>query len=155
VYLDAHVVQGELDVKDRRVSDFVGDPNISLLVLENTTWQDLLAPADNTPAPAENARVRKDMARLIVPGDTPSLLAPRVPTHPLPVHIGVGLFTVDGMLHRRDGDTSPVDLLLRSRLFVPITGAAVRYGPNGEFDSEVSVVLVNSGLMQYWTGARG
>jgi hypothetical protein len=59
------------------------------------------------------------------------------------------------MLHRRDGDTSPVDLLLRSRLFVPITGAAVRYGPNGEFDSEVSVVLVNSGLMQYWTGARG
>jgi hypothetical protein len=153
--MDAHVVQGELDVRDRRVSDVVADPNVSVLALEHATWQDLLTPADNTPAPADNARVRKEMARLIVPEDDPFPLAHRAATQPLPIHIGLGLFTVDGMIHRRVGDTSPVDLMLREHLFVPITNAMVRYGPNGEFDAQFPVVLVNTNLIQYWTGPRG
>jgi hypothetical protein len=154
-YLEAQVLQGQLDVRERRVSDFVGDPNVSILVLEHATWQDLLSSADNTPAPAENVRIRKEAARLIVPGDSPTLLAPRVATQPLAIHIGLGLFTVDGMLNRRVGDTSPIDMMLRARLFVPITNAVVRYGPNAEFDSQIAVVLVNSSLIQYWSGARG
>lgn len=156
VYLDAHLVTGELDVKDRRVSDFISDPNISVLILERATWQDMLASADNTPAQADVARVRKDMARIIIPGDSPSVLAPRVPTQQIPVHVGVGLYTVDGMLNRRVGESAPVDLILRGvgRLFVPITSALVRYGPNGAFDAEVPVALVNTGLVQYWTGPR-
>jgi hypothetical protein len=156
-YLDAHLVQGNLDVKERRVSDFICDPNISLLVLDHATWQDMLAAADNTPAPADSARVRKDLARLIVPGDSPSVLAPRVATQQVAVHIGVGLFTVDGMLNRRVGETTPIDQMLRGagRLFVPITNAIVRYGPNGSFDTEIPVALVNTGLVQYWTGPRG
>jgi hypothetical protein len=155
-YLDAHLVVGELDVKERRVSDFISDPNISILMLENSTWQDLLAPADNTPAPAETARIRKDMARIIVPGDTHNVLAPRLTTHQLPVHIGLGLFTVDGMFNRREGDTAPVDQAFRggARLFVPVTDALIRYAPNGGFDTKVSVALINTSLIQYWTGPR-
>ncbi len=156
VFLDAHLVQGELDVKERRVSDFISDPNISLLILEHATWQDMLAPSDNTPAPADVARVRKDLARVIIPHDSPTILAPRVPTHPVAVHIGVGLLTVDGLIHRREGDTTPIDQLLRGsgRLFLPVSQAIVRYAPNGGFDAEVSVALVNTALIQYWTGPR-
>jgi len=155
-YLDAHVVQGELEVKERRVSDFISDPNVSLLLLEHATWQDMLAAADNTPAPADLARVRKDLARLIVPHDTPTVLAPRVATQPIAVHIGLGLYTVDGMIHRREGDSTPIDQHLRGagRLFLPVSQAIIRYGPNGGFDTQVPVVLVNTTLVQYWTGPR-
>jgi hypothetical protein len=72
------------------------------------------------------------------------------------MHIGVGLFTVDGMVHRREGDTAPVDQLLRGtgRLFLPVSQAIIRYGPNGGFDAEVPIALVNTTLIQYWTGPR-
>ena len=155
-YLDAHLVQGELDVKERRVSDFISDPNVSLLMLEHATWQDMLAAADNTPAPADLARVRKDLVRIIVPHDAPTVLAPRVATMPVAMHVGVGLYTVDGYIHRREGDSTPVDQLLRGagRLFLPISQAIIRYGPNGGFDAQVPIALVNTALVQYWTGQR-
>jgi hypothetical protein len=156
-YFDAQVVQGTLDVRERRVSDFINDPNVSLLMLEQATWQDMLAATDSAPGPAELARVRKEMARIVIPYDSPSVLAPRLTTVLVPVHIGLGLFTVDGMIHRREGDTSEVDQQLRgaSRLFLPATQATIRYGPNGGFDIEVPVALVNTSLIQYWTGPRG
>jgi hypothetical protein len=156
-YMGAHLVQGELDVKERRVSDFISDPNVSVLTVNFATWQDMLSPADNTPVPVESTRVRKDLVHLIVPGDAPSLLAPRVPTQPVPVHIGVGFYSVDGLLHRRVNESTQVDQIMRGveRLYLPITDVVLRYGLNHGFDAELPVVLVNTTHIEYWTAPRG
>jgi hypothetical protein len=151
LYTATQQFRGRFDSHGRRVGDCLADASTEVLALHEALRWNLLA-EEYTPESVSNVTVRRDTILLAVPTDDVDPLRPRVPTQQVSISLAIGLFVVEGALHRRDSDPSHLSVYLgpQSRAFVPVTGAQVRYLPNPRGDTEASVVLVHTRAIEAW-----
>jgi hypothetical protein len=149
LYTEAHRITGAVDPGAQRLSDFLNDPNTSFLELQHATYQEMKALAN--PLPAARLTVRKSEVLLVVPLDTPGG-GGRVQTQQVGVHLGCPLFSISGNLHRRPADPTNMSAFVgeSTRAFIPVSEATITYQLNNDFDTEVPVVLVHAGRIQFW-----
>jgi|SRR4051812_10776770 len=149
LYTEGHRITGVISTGRQRLSDLLNNPNTGLLELQDATYQELLTARE--PESVNRITVRKDEVMMAVPLDGPNLGA-RVQTQLFHVDLACPFFSVVGDVHRRPSDPSNLASLIGgfNRVFLPLSGARLRYLPNGSFDTEVSVVLIDSKKIQFW-----
>jgi len=153
LYTPTCLVTGKLDPGGRRLSDHLNDRSTSFVSVDDVTYYDLLSDASK-PSTTVSLTLRKDAVQLVVPEDAPDPLRPRVRTNALPMVLGFSGFHVRGHLHRQQSDpTRLVELFSNpaTRSFFPVSDVEVRYLLNGRFDAKVSLALVNTKKLEFWT----
>jgi hypothetical protein len=156
IYTEGHRVTGAVAPSRERVSDLLNNPNTDLLELHNASFEELLT--ERAPDSLDRLTVLKSRITLAVPADVgDASIVARVPTHPIRVELACPLYSVIGTVQHRPADPSDLAIILRgfNRAFVPLTEARVRYLPNGRFDMQEPVVLVNTAQVQFWAVPPG
>jgi hypothetical protein len=150
LYTEGHRLTGNISTGRQRLSDLLNNPNTGILELQQATFQEMLTTRE--PESVGRLTVRKDEVMLAIPMDGPQLGA-RVQTQQFHVEVACPLFSIVGDLHRRPSDPSNFNTLIGgfNRIFIPLSTAKLRYLPNGVFDAEVDVVLVDSRKIQFWS----
>ena len=80
-------------------------------------------------------------------------LRPRVTTNALRIALGFDGFHVRGSLHRQPSDSTRLVELFSNpatRSFFAVSDARIRHLFNSAYDTDVSLVLVNTKLLQFW-----
>jgi hypothetical protein len=142
LYTEGHRLTGSISTGRQRLSDLLNNPNTNILELQNATYQEMLTARD--PEPVAKLTVRKDEVMLAIPMDGPNLGA-RVQTQQYHVELACPFFSIVGDLHRRPSDPC------FNRIFLPLSGAGLRYLPNGTFDAQVGVLLIDTRKIQFWS----
>ncbi len=150
LYTESHVIAGAVD-PGCRISDYLNDPAVDYIELEDVTWY-ALGPGEQEPRTAGCATVRKDAVQLVVPKDAADPKAPRQATQRFAMELLLPQYSVNGIAHRRPFDPYSLTEFFgeHGRHFIPLTTATVCYLPTGESDGDIGTVLVNCRHLTFW-----
>ena len=152
LYTPTALVSGQIDPGGRRLSDYLNDRMTNFVSIDSATYYDVLAGGDES-FQAVSLTLRKESVVLAVPEDRPDPLRPRVTTNALRIALGFDGFHVRGSLHRQPSDSTRLVELFSNpatRSFFAVSDARIRHLFNSAYDTDVSLVLVNTKLLQFW-----
>jgi hypothetical protein len=152
LYTATCLIRGQVhDAGAKRLSDYLNDHRFSYLDLTHAVRYELLT-EDTVPVDRTSVLIHKEAIQLVIPEDRLNPHSPAwVPTRRVDVELGIGQFSVRGLLHRRlDEPASLVPLLHGDyRRFVAVSGALLRFLPNSALDRTAPVVLVNTRCVDF------
>ena len=156
LYLEHQIIRGEFkDEPGQRPIDLLNSASGGMIVLTDA-WSASLH-AEAPPVRLHSVRVKRASILLVVAQNTAPLPPRRfrvgfVEKRPVHSVVGLGPFTVSGMLHvatHEHSSIANVEYDATGRFFIPVTGAEVRSQYHPRWRIEADLMLVNRGAIGY------
>jgi hypothetical protein len=153
LYAARHVLMGTVEIGRRRLSDYLNDAGVDLVVLEEAWIGDLVQP-DAPPGRLSPANFRKQDVILAAALDRLEPAAMRsgyVRTTTISIGASAGPYYVTGDVHLPPGTRFDIRRLFGagSRTFVPVTNAKLTHLASPTTDAPHPVLLVRADLVEF------